>query len=434
MNYDVVIAGASIAGCTAAAIYGQAGLRVALLERNPSMSSYKGLCGHFILGGARATLERLRLWERLLDEGAATTERLAVWSPAGWIVPRCGDAPTAISIRRRKLDPILREMAASRPGVDLLMGHTVTGVLQEGGVVVGLGVTTRTGKRVEVLGRLVVGADGHHSTVSRLAGVPEAAAPNRRFLYWAYYRGVKMRGPGDGQVWLLDPDVAVCDSTDEGLTQLGVFPSKARLGEFAEDRVTAFERFVAALPDGPSLERAERVSKVIGTTDYPCVRRHPVPRPRLALIGDAATASDPVPAVGCGWAFRSAEWLADATTPALAGDGSLDTGLRRYRRAHRLIERYDSLGRKDARALRPNPIQRAIWTASVHDAELARRMAMFGMRAAAPSVLLNPRTVARALSGAALHRRRYAFAGRPDTRGADSPRNALMEDPPQTRR
>jgi 2-polyprenyl-6-methoxyphenol hydroxylase-like FAD-dependent oxidoreductase len=178
---------------------------------------------------------------------------------------------------------------------------------------------------------------------------------------------------------------------------VAAFPTKARQEEFRADRAGAFERFVAALPDGPSLDGAERVSKIIGTLDYPCVRRDPTPRPGLALVGDAATASDPVPAVGCGWAFRGAAWLAEATAPALVEGRDLRAPLRRYRRAHRFIERYDSIGRRDALAQPPSRLQLAVRSAAVHDQELARRLALFSMRAAPPSVLLNPRVAIRAL-------------------------------------
>ena len=398
MGYDVVIAGASIAGCTAATMFGRAGLRVALLERNRSVSTHKALCGHFILGGTKPTLERLGLWSRMVDAGAATSAGLGVWNGTRWIAPGPdATVPAAISLRRSKLDPLLRAVAAETPGVDLLMAHTVTGVLQEGPAITGLIASTPSGQHRELRGRLVIGADGHRSTVANLAGIKPNVAPNNRFLFWAYYRGVHMRGPGEGQLWMLDPDVAVCDRTDDGLVQIGVFPSKARLTEFCEDRLGAFERFVQALPDGPDLTGAVRVSKVLGTTDYPCVRRPPVPRPGLALIGDAATASDPVPAVGCGWAFRSAEWLADATAPALLGEGDLQAALRRYRRAHRVIERYDTLARADARALPPNRVQRLIRTAAATDAEVARRLRLFSMRAGPPTVLLNPKVILRSL-------------------------------------
>ncbi|WP_170166656.1 FAD-dependent oxidoreductase [Lentzea atacamensis] len=389
MDYDVIIVGASIAGCTAATEYGRAGLRVALLERHRSPQAHKTLCGHFILGGTHEVLRRLGFWQPMLDRGAAVTTGLGVWTDAGWIVPAPGHGvPPAISLRRSKLDPLLREIAAGTPGVDLLMGHRVTGLV-ESGVVTDAGRTLRA--------RLVVGADGHHSAVARLAGVPEDVAPNERFLFWAYYEGAEMTGPGDGQVWQLDPDIAVCVQVDDGLTLVGVFPAKERLAEFADDRLAAFDRFVARLPGGPSLSGARRVSNLVGTTDYPCVRRDPVPRPWLALIGDAATASDPVPAVGCGWAFRSAEWLTDATAGPLRDGGDLGRALRRYRRAHQFIDKYDDIGRQDALATPPNALQRAIRAAAVSDPWIARRLAAFGMRAEAPSVLLNPKVVARAL-------------------------------------
>lgn len=393
MDYDVIIVGASIAGCTAATAYGRAGLRVALLERHRNPQAHKTLCGHFILGGTHDVLQRLGFWQQMLDHGAAVTAGLGVWTDSGWIVPRPDNGvPPAISLRRSKLDPLLRDIASGTPGVDLQLGCKVTGLAGNGAVT---GVVTDAGTTLRA--RLVVGADGHRSTVARLAGVPEDIAPNERFLFWAYYEGAEMTGPGDGQVWQLDPDIAVCVRAGDGLTLVGVFPAKQRLAEFADDRLAAFDRFVARLPDGPSLAGARRVSNLVGTTDYPCVRRDPTPRPGLALIGDAATASDPVPAVGCGWAFRSAAWLADATAGPLRDGSDLGPALRRYRRAHRFIGRYDDLGRQDALAKPPNALQRVIRAAAVTDPWIARRLAAFGMRTEAPSVLLNPKVVARAL-------------------------------------
>ena len=399
MGYDVVIAGAGIAGCTAAVLYGRAGLRVALVERSASPHAYKVVCGHFVLGGARDTLTRAGFWQPMLDEGAVVSRSVAAWTAAGWIVPRAdAGVPPVISLRRVKLDPLLRRLASATPGVDVLFGHAVTALVEGSrGRVAGIVTTTPDGTQHELRGRLVVGADGHHSTVARAASVPEDIAPNQRFLFWGYYRGVRTSGPGDTQVWLLDPDIAVCCRTDDDLVQVGVFPAKARFAEFAADRVSAFQRFVASLPEGPQLDQATRVGKLIGTTDYPCVRREPTPRPGLALIGDAATASDPVPAVGCGWALRSAEWLVDATLPALTGDQPLGRALRLYRRNRRFIDCYDDLGRRDARALPANRIQRAVRAAAVHDPDLARRVGLFSMRAAPPSILVSPSVAIRAL-------------------------------------
>ncbi|CAL9648310.1 hypothetical protein SUDANB176_06541 [Streptomyces sp. enrichment culture] len=438
MDYDVIIVGASIAGCTAATAYGRAGLRVALVERQRSPRAHKTLCGHFVLGGAHDVLRRMGFWQPMLEHGAAVTTGLGVWTGAGWIVPPPDSTvPPAVSLRRSKLDPLLRGIAGATPGVDLLVGHRVVGLVEEpSGAVAGVVTSGGGSERTVLRGRLVVGADGHRSTVARLARVAEDSAPNRRFLFWTYYEGATTNGPGDGQVWPLDPDVAVCIPSDDGLTQVGVFPAKDRLAEFTAERVAAFDRFVARLPDGPSLAGARRVSNLVGTTDYPCVRRDPAPRPGLALIGDAATASDPVPAVGCGWAFRSAAWLADATAEALAGGGSLQRALRSYRRAHRFIDRYDALGRREALAEPPTALQRAVRTAAVSDPEIARRLAMFGMRAADPSVLLNPGVVVRALVGLRARRPRGGPSRTPARRQAEptgpaGPAQGLRPGPPR---
>lgn len=118
-DFDVIVVGASIAGCTAATVYGRAGLRVALLERQGRLDGYKVLCGHFILGGAHDGLHRLGFWEPMLERGAAVTTAVSVWTEDGWIVPGPGmGVPPAISLRRSKLDPLLRRIAAATPGVE----------------------------------------------------------------------------------------------------------------------------------------------------------------------------------------------------------------------------------------------------------------------------------------------------------------------------
>ena len=272
MGYDAIIVGAGIAGCTAAVILGRAGLRVALVEKHRRAETYKALCGHFILGGAEQTLQRTGFWDQMADRGAPIL-RTSAWSESGWTIAPDDSAPSCISLPRRDLDPMLRDIAASTPGVDLLLGHAVTALTERLGAVAGVRVTTAEGTDQELTGRVVIGADGVNSAVARLAGVPARMSPNGRFMYWAYYEGVGLPSRDLSKIWLLDPDVVVAFPTAGGLTQLGSFPSKARLSEFRESPGEAIERSVRAVPDAPELSGATRISKVIGTTDYPCVRR-----------------------------------------------------------------------------------------------------------------------------------------------------------------
>jgi len=398
-GYDAIVVGASIAGCTTAIMFGRAGLRVALVERSRRFDAYKALCGHWILGGAKPTLVRLGLWQEMLAQGAEAALP-DIWTAGAWLtLPRDAGIPEAISLRRSTLDPMLRRIAAATPGVDLLMGHPAVELVEDGARIVGVRVAAPSGGERELRGRLVVGADGHRSKVAALAGVVADVAPNERFFVWVYYRGVRFRRAGRAFVWRLDPDVAVAVPAGEGLTLLGAFPAKSRLAEFAGDRVVALERFLADLPDAPDLSAAERVSAAVGTSDYPIVRRHPAPRPGLALVGDAAMASDPTPAVGCGWAIRSAEWLADAVVPVLAGgasDADLAAALARYCDAHRFAEEHDDVGRIEALAQPSAPGQQAMTAAAFHDPDIARRLGLFAMRAVPPSVLRDPEVLARA--------------------------------------
>ncbi|WP_431894995.1 NAD(P)/FAD-dependent oxidoreductase [Nonomuraea sp. bgisy101] len=338
-------------------------------------------------------LRRTGLWEAMVDAGAAVGD-IARWTTAGWFVPEPG-LPECISLRREKLDPLLRTIAAGTPGVDLVLGRTVTGLLESGGRITGV----RVGDE-EIQARLVVGADGHRSPVAQVAGVPEDVAPNERFGLWAYYRGVVPRGPAASQIWSLDPDVGILVRTDHDLHMLVAFPAKARLAEFQADRAGALERFMACLPDAPDLSSAERVSKVIGTNDYPCVRRDPAPRPGLVLVGDAAITGDPTPAVGCGWAFRAAEWLVESTAPALLDGGDLEAGVAVYRQALEFIVEHDRIGRRDALARPANPAQKLVTKAAHRDRELARRVYLFSMRAIPAAGLVSARTLLRAVWGA----------------------------------
>ena len=47
-DFDVVVVGASVAGCTAARLYAQRGARVALVEKRPDVDAHKTVCTHYI--------------------------------------------------------------------------------------------------------------------------------------------------------------------------------------------------------------------------------------------------------------------------------------------------------------------------------------------------------------------------------------------------
>jgi menaquinone-9 beta-reductase len=390
-DFDVVVVGASTAGCTAARLLGQAGARVALVEKRPDMDAYKTVCTHYIQSSATPTIERLGL-APALDERGAVHNSIDLWTPySGWI-RALDDVPYGYSVTRRTLDPILRRMAAETPGIELMTGQTAVG-LAGNGRIDGVELESASRARRRLTARAVVAADGRDSGLGRLAGVPGRVRPHNRFFYWAYWSGVTPPTKR-ARFWFTEPDCGYTFPNEDGLTLVLAGPHVNRLPEFRADLEGAYLRYMAALPDPPNLEGATRESKLLGKLKLPNVSR-PAARPGLAFVGDAALASDPLWGVGCGWAFQSAEWLADELGPALQ-DGNVDAALDRYRRQHRKrLGPHHFLIADLASARRANPFERAMFRASTRDETVMRAFESAGSRRASPATLMKPSVLAR---------------------------------------
>src|SRR3954451_25258734 len=82
-RYDVIVVGASIAGCTAATFLARDGLKVALVEAHRDENMYKRLCTHFMQNEATPTIERLGL-DKELDAAGAVRAHGCHRTPYGW--------------------------------------------------------------------------------------------------------------------------------------------------------------------------------------------------------------------------------------------------------------------------------------------------------------------------------------------------------------
>ena len=414
-SYDVVIVGAGIAGCTAARLYAQQGLRVALVDRRSDVGDYKRICTHFIQPSATPVIERLGL-ASLIEDAGGVRNSLDTWTRWGWIrVPEPedgGTAPYGYSIRRQTLDPILRTLAAGTPGVELMLGRSADRLIANDGRFAGVVVRDRDGNEQELAGRLVVGADGRGSEVGELAHVRARPKPNNRFTYFAYYRGIELTSDQPGRLWLLEPNTAIAYPNDDELTLVACFVERSRLPEFKRDAEGSFVRLIEALPGGPKISAAERVSPLLGKLEMPNSSRR-VAVPGLAFAGDAAMTADPLWAVGCGWAFQSAAWLVDATAAALvSGTEDIDRALGRYRRKHRselLGFYFQSSNFSTARRLLPH--ERLILSSAAKDPVMARRFTEFGEGLIGLRELLSPRSLARAVRVVAWDRLRKDRSG-----------------------
>jgi flavin-dependent dehydrogenase len=174
-------------------------------------------------------------------------------------------------------------------------------------------------------------------------------------------------------------------------------PVAARLPEFKSDLEGAFRRFIEALPEGPAIGDAERISPILGQLDMPNIVRQTT-GPGVALIGDAALAADPLFGVGCGWAFQSAEWLVEATADALLERTSLTSALTRYGTRHRKALAGHEARISDFATGRPyRLIERLMNSAAARDAASAQRLHEFAARHIRVRDFLAPSAIAHAL-------------------------------------
>ncbi|MFF2082102.1 NAD(P)/FAD-dependent oxidoreductase [Kitasatospora sp. NPDC058162] len=398
--YDVVVCGGSVAGCAAAILYARAGARVALIERHKNPDAYKVLCNHYIQPSALPIMEDLGLTPLLDEAGAPKTLSVAWWTRWGWIQPQSEHAssplPYGYNVRRETLDPMLRKIAMETPGVDTMLGTTVTGVVRENGRVVGVRVKRAGAEDSEVRGALVVGADGRNSSIAKFAELAEKSVPNNRFSFFAYYRGDVLPKSDVSYIWF-GKDMAYANPTDGGLTAIACAPGKSHLPAFKDDLESAYTKYIGRLPNGPDLARGERVSKIIGTTDYPLISRESA-APGVALVGDAGLCSDPIWGVGVGWAFQSATWLVEATKGTLTlGAGEVDRGLEVYRRTRRALLRAQQFLISDYATGRPmNAIERQLFAAATRDDVTARHLHTYASRLIGVGEFLAPKVIARA--------------------------------------
>jgi 2-polyprenyl-6-methoxyphenol hydroxylase-like FAD-dependent oxidoreductase len=118
----------------------------------------------------------------------------------------------------------------------------------------------------------------------------------------------------------------------------------------------------------------------------------------LALVGDAAIASDPVVGVGCGWALQSAAWLVDQAADALlAGAGTLDHALKGYRdRHHAELHPHQAVIAEGSKARPPSNSERMLLSAAAKDPAIAERFHAYATRNIKPRDFLGPRTMMRA--------------------------------------
>ena len=329
--YDAVVVGARCAGSATALLLGRKGYKVLLVDR-ASFPSDLAFSTHYI---HQSGIALLKSWG-LLDKVAASNcpPITTLYFDFGKFIltgspPPADGVQEAYAPRRKVLDAILVS-AAVASGVELRTEFSVSELHFEDGRVCGIRGREKGGSPVVEKSRIVIGADGMHSTVARAVQAAEYNAKEPlQGPYFSYWSGVQMKGfefhPGvyrGSFGWM----------TNDGLALVGVgFAAKDHPAVRADIEGNYLRAIAEDAPDlDERLRNGHREERFVGGL-VPNYFRKPF-GPGWALVGDAGYLKDPCTAEGITDAFHGAALLADAIDSGLSDRRPLDAALEEYER------------------------------------------------------------------------------------------------------
>jgi flavin-dependent dehydrogenase len=332
-RHDVVIVGGRVAGSATAMLLAHLGHDVVIVDQASFPSDT--VSTHSIARSGVVQLRRWGLVDEVLASGAPAI-RQVTFNAAGESTRRTikdkAGVDFLVAPRRYLLDTLLAT-AAEHAGAEVHTGITVTGLQRDGGGrVVGVSGHDRTGDRVQIGARYVVGADGLRSRVAGLvdATINETGRAGGAAQY-TYYAGSPWT---DIEFFVAERSFAGVFPTHDGQACIWVCTPSAdakavrrRTGSRVEAFGQLLERSAPELAE--RLRHARRTSPVQGMLRQPNQLRQAF-GPGWALVGDAGYYRDAITAYGISDAFRDAEFLAVALDRALNGDGEEVTALSAY--------------------------------------------------------------------------------------------------------
>ena len=328
-QYDAIVIGARCAGSPTAMLLARQGHKVLVVDRATFPSDT--VSTHLIHPPGVAQLRKWGLLERVIATNCPPIHTYAF--DFGPVVisgsPGTQEEPYSYAPRRTVLDKILVD-AAAESGAEIREAFTVEEIIVEDGKVVGIRGHQRDGESVTERARVVIGADGRHSTLARTVK-PEQynERPEIESSYYTYFSGV----PTDGrfETYIRESRGFAAWPTNDGLTLVvGGWPYR----EFEENRKDIEGTFMRMLDMVPAfaerVRKGKREERWVGAA-VPNFFRKPF-GPGWALAGDAGYNKDFITALGITDSFRDAELCANAVHSSLTGARKFNDAMGEYQK------------------------------------------------------------------------------------------------------
>jgi 2-polyprenyl-6-methoxyphenol hydroxylase-like FAD-dependent oxidoreductase len=326
-QYDAIVVGARCAGSPTAMLLARKGHRVLMVDRDSFPSDT--ISTHLVHPPGVSALKRWGLLDQVVATGCPPISTYAFdfgpFTISG--SPGTDEAPVAYAPRRSVLDALLVG-AAAEAGVEVREGFTVEDLVLVEGRVVGVRGHGPAGRTVTETARVVVGADGRHSTVARFVRPPQYhEKPPLLAGYYSYWSGLPMGGRFETYV-RPDRGFAAWPTNDDLTLVIGGWPFAEFRANRGDIEGNVLKMFDLAPQFAERVRAATRVERFSGTAVHNYFRE-PYGR-GWALVGDSGYNKDFITAQGISDAFRDAELCANALDEVFVGMREFGAAMAEY--------------------------------------------------------------------------------------------------------
>ncbi|QLC87114.1 FAD-dependent monooxygenase [Priestia megaterium] len=340
MNYqtDVCIIGAGPGGALLAYLLAKQNISTILIERSDKLG--KEFRGEHLNEDGEMILKKHHIFEEIESLGLLRMSRVEYWKDGHvfkTIESELGHA--GIHVPQQHLLQSINSQASIHPSYKLMLGTKVTELIQDdNGHYIGIKAIQKGRKEITIQSKLIIGADGRHSAVRKLAHIKNEIRHHGYDLLWAKFPAPEKWEPTIRFTIVNNQQMALFTQTG-GFIQIGWNIKEGSYTSLRKQSIQPFlDQLILAFPQlRESIKQNLHSWKDFILLSVYSSHCNTWVKDGLAIIGDAAHTMTPTGAYGMNAAIMDAEVLSQIL-PELISQGSLEAGqLKEFENARRKI-------------------------------------------------------------------------------------------------